>query len=105
MPILETVRWQLRAWGKLLSDAALYPFQPQSRREALVVGNAQVRKEYLPVVRLDAFTRGFDDADSIHLAALETRDHNCSLMELLTLATIARSVSPTRVLEVGTYDG
>jgi hypothetical protein len=97
--------WQLRGWGRLLRDTATYPVRPAVRRRALLAGNAEAWRAYLPRVRLDAFTQGFKDTEMISVSAIPTRDHNCSLFELVTLATIARSVAPRRILEIGTYDG
>jgi predicted O-methyltransferase YrrM len=105
MSVYERASWHAQAWGGLLRRAVTYPIKAADTREAMLVAARSVDAQYLPTVRADVFAAGLDDSATVTLSALETRDHNCSIFELLTLGMIARHVQPRRALEIGTYDG
>lgn len=93
-------------WFSLLEQTAmsvLYPVRTRLRR-TMVLGEAARSK--LPWTRLESIVDGaLADTEAVTLKAVLAAQHNCSIHELATLAVIAKWVRPSKVLEIGTYDG
>lgn len=92
--------------GIWLNALALLAIPPVSRqRRQLIYGALTSLSRRLPLVTLDRLLQGMPDAEQMSLRVLETRDHNVSTFELVSLAAIARRLRPQLALEIGTYDG
>jgi predicted O-methyltransferase YrrM len=60
----------------------------------------------LPLTSIERVVgRELADDVSVHLKAVASVDHNCTIFELVTLALLAKLVRPKRCFEIGTYDG
>lgn len=60
----------------------------------------------LPTIPLDALIPiNYEDHHEIKLKAISTQAHNCSIIELLALAIMAKITNAHRIYEIGTYDG
>lgn len=64
-----------------------------------------MRQQTLPTISLDELAVEIPDQSSIRMHANAPYQHNCSALELYTLAVITRVISPRRALEIGTFDG
>ena len=103
----DKVIYALRNWIAVLLQVAIYPFTAgsQMRRQAFRLAREGLRHN-LPIVSLASLVNErLSDADKIVLQAVPERVHNCTIFELLALGALARAVSPSLSLEIGTYDG
>jgi Methyltransferase domain len=94
-------------WGRVLAQVAAYPLVAGSKtRRQRFRFAAEALRHQLPLVSLSKIINTkLADEDKISLQALPEYQHNCSILELFTLAALARAVNPSLCLEIGTYDG
>ena len=94
-------------WGTVFAQVAAYPLTAGSKthRQRFRFA-AEALRHHLPMVSLSRIINAkLTDEDKISLQAVPEHQHNCSILELFTLAAIARAVNPSLCLEIGTYDG
>ena len=101
----EAVRWHVHAWGDALRPALRYPISGREPRRLVVDATHWMRQQTLPTISLDELAVEIPDQSSIRMHANAPYQHNCSALELYTLAVITRVISPRRALEIGTFDG
>ncbi len=60
----------------------------------------------LPTVTLDSLIPSdYHDSHVLKLKALLTNEHNCSIIEIFSLAIMVKITNARRIFEIGTYDG
>ena len=95
----------MHAWGEALRPALRYPISGREQRQLVIDATHWTRQQRLPSISLDELAVEIPDHSSIRLHANAPYSHNCSALELYTLAVITRVISPKRALEIGTFDG
>lgn len=103
--VREAIRWHARAWGDALRPALRYPISGREQRQLVIDATRWTRQQRLPTISLDELAVEISDHSSIRVQANAPNPHNCTALELYTLAVITRVISPTRALEIGTFDG
>ena len=94
------------AWSALMAYGLTLPLWPNGRRLRKLMAAHEILHNRLPVVRLETLVgTAVADTEPVTLKAVSCHQHNCTIYELMALATLVRTFRPKRVLEIGTFDG
>lgn len=102
------LRLQVLPYLKHLTLMLCFPFwglrYPSRRRRFLQF--FRTGWHAVPVISLnDLVPASLDENETLQVKALGPKQHNCSVMELLVIACVAKSVGAKKAYEIGTYDG
>lgn len=105
MPSKHDVHLVLSGWLNMAGFVVGFPFRPtRNRARKLLIASEQVCAS-IPTTTIDRLIGPIPDETVMIVKAIETRLHNCSLFELCVLSAIVAARKPTRIFEIGTYDG